>query len=94
MAEQRLIALQLDAVTKTQIAEITGHDKLNSALGYLAGWNMSFAHVTISGGVYDGNPELLATYRTDTGAPNVGYAIGAVWHDDHGLSDGSIAFHS
>ena len=88
MTEQRTITLNVDAVTKTQIAEITGHDKLNAALGYLSGWNMSFTHVTISGGVFDGNPELLATYREDADAPCVGYVIGAVWHDDH------FGFHS
>jgi hypothetical protein len=42
MTEQRTITLNMDAVTKTEIAEITGHDKLNAALGYLSGWNMTF----------------------------------------------------
>lgn len=88
MTDQRTITLNLDAVTKTEIAEITGHDKLHAALGYLSVWNMSFAHVTISGGVFDGNPELLATYRADADAPSVGYTIGAVWHGDH------FGFHS
>jgi hypothetical protein len=88
MTEQRTITLNVDAVTKTEIAEITGHDKLNAALGYLSGWNMTFPHVTISGGVFDGNPELLAAYRTNADDRRPGYVIGAVWHDDH------FGFHS
>ena len=88
MTERRTITLNMDAVTKTWIAEITGHDKLNNALGYLSGWNMTLPHVTISGGVFDGNPELLAIYRADADATSVGYAIGAVWHGDH------FGFHS
>jgi hypothetical protein len=92
MAEQRTITLNLDAVTRTQIAEITSHEKLNSALGYLAGWNMTFPHVTISGGVYDGNPELLAAYRTNADDLRPGYVIGGVWHDDP--TGGHFGFHS
>ena len=88
MTEQRTITLTVDAVARTRIAEITGHDKLNAALGYLAGWNMSFPHVTISGGVYGGTPELIAAYRADTDDTRPGYVIGAVWHDDH------FGFHS
>jgi len=87
MTEQRLIDMQLDAVTKTKIAEITGQDKLNAAIGYLAGWNMSLPHATISGGVFDGNPELLATYRSGKNVSDC-YVIGAVWHGDH------FGFHS
>ena len=87
MTEQRLIDMQLDAVTKTKIAEITGHDKLNEAIGYLAGWNMSFPHVAIGGGSYDGAPELYANYRKEPDGP-IGYQIGAVWHGDH------FGFHS
>ena len=87
MTEQRIIDMQLDAVTKTKIAEITGHDKLNEAIGYLAGWNMSFPHLAIGGGVFDGNPELLATYRRGADVSEC-YVIGAVWHGDH------FGFHS
>lgn len=87
MTEQRNITLTLNAVDMTEIAEITGHDKLYTALGYLMQWNMTFPHVTIGGGSYDGAPELYAIYRKELNGP-IGYSIGAVWHDDH------FGFHS
>ena len=87
MSEQRHIDMHLDAVTLHQIREITGNQRFYEALGYLTSWNMTYGYVRIAGGVYDGNPELIATYKEDITAP-VGYCIGAVWHEDH------FGFHS
>jgi hypothetical protein len=87
MSEDRTINFYLDAVTKTKIVEVTGVSEFNNAVGYLSSWNMAFPHLTIHGGVYDGTPEIIATYRKEPDGP-VGYQIGAVWHDDH------FGFHS
>jgi hypothetical protein len=87
MAEQRTIDIMIDAVTLHQIRELTGYQRFYEALGYLTSWNMAFGYVRITGGIYDGNPELIATYKDTLTAP-VGYQIGAVWHDDH------FGFHS
>lgn len=83
MTNQRTITLLINTDDQAAIAEITSHDRLFSVIGSLSTWNMRYAHVTISGGVFDGNPELLATYRVDADAPSVGYTICAVWHGDH-----------
>ena len=87
MAERRTVNLDINAAIITSIAGITGKKELFIAIGYLSQWNMSFAHVDIIGGVYDGNPELVATYR-DEERGLIKYQIGAVWHDDH------FGFHS
>lgn len=87
MAEQRTIDLQMDAETQMKIREAATVAEYNNAVGYLASWNMSFGYVSILGGVYDGNPEITATYRKEAGGP-IGYQIGAVWHTDH------FGFHS
>lgn len=87
MAEQRTVDIFLDATVQTQIRELTGSQRFYEALGYLTSWNMTFGYVRITGGFYSGNPELIATYKTDAKA-GVGYCIGAVWHGDH------FGFHS
>lgn len=87
MAEQRTIDIMIDAVTLHHIRELTGSQRYHEALGYLTSWNMSYSYVRITGGVYDGNPELIATYKDNPTAP-VEYQIGAVWHGDH------FGFHS
>ena len=79
-----------DADTLTSIAEITGNKELFQAIGYLSQWGMgsaTYAYCEIFGGVYDGNPELIATYRTEERGV-ITYQIGAVWHGDH------FGFHS
>ena len=68
--------------TLTNIAEITGNRELYIALGYLTTWSMGsdrYAVCEIIGGVYDGNPELVATYRAEEQGP-ITYQIGAIWH--------------
>ena len=68
--------------TLTNIAEITGNRELYIALGYLTTWGMGsdrYAVCEIIGGVYDGNPELVATYRAEEQGP-ITYQIGAIWH--------------
>ena len=86
---ERTIELCLDADKHVEIAEIVGNKELFSAIGYLSQWNMNLAKVRIIGGVYDGNPELTATYwRHSTEGEPITYQIGAVWHDDH------FGFHS
>lgn len=87
MAEFRNIDMFLDATKITEIAQITGHAALNQALGYLMQWNLTYPYLRIAGGVYGGNPELIASYKSHA-LGNVEYAIGAVWHDDH------FGFHS
>lgn len=87
MAEFRNLDICLDAVTAHQIREVTGSQRFHEALGYLSSWNMTYGYVRITGGIYSGNPELIATYKDEANGP-VCYQIGAVWHDDH------FGFHS
>ena len=64
------------------ITEIAGHEKLMSAIGYLATWNITgFPVVTITRDRHD-TADLFASYR-DPDHPERRYSIGAVWHDDH-----------
>jgi hypothetical protein len=86
----RTIRLGLDADTIVKIAEITGNDQFFRAIGYFTQWatgSDNYAYVEIIGGVYDGNPEIIATYRKEERGP-ITYQIGAVWHGDH------FGFHS
>lgn len=83
----RITRLGLDADTIINIAEITGNDELFKAIGYLSTWGITYPFCEIIGGVYDGNPELVATYRREERGP-IAYQIGAVWHADH------FGFHS
>ena len=76
----RTVRFGIEAETVTDIAEITGNTELFRALGYLMQWNLNHAFVEIIGGVYDGNPEIIATYRREEGGP-LTYQIGAVWHE-------------
>lgn len=97
----RNVRIGLDADTIVNIAEITGNDALFSAVGYLSMWNMSHPVCEIIGGVYDGTPELVATYRREQGGP-ITYQIGAVWHETTSLdpltglpvTTGHFGFHS
>jgi hypothetical protein len=96
----RAIRLGLDADTIVNIAEITGNSELFRAIGYLSQWNLNHAYVEIIGGVYDGNPELVATYRREERGP-ITYQIGAVWHEGKGVDiitgepvAGHFGFHS
>ena len=84
---ERNIELCIDTYA---LSEITGNAELFKAIGYLSQWNMNLAKVRIIGGVYSGNPELIATYwRHNNNEPQtIAYQIGAVWHDDH------FGFHS
>ena len=86
----RTISCGIDADTLVNIAEITGNLELWRALGYLTQWatgSDKYAYVEIIGGVYDGNPEIIATYRKEERGP-ITYQIGAIWHGDH------FGFHS
>jgi len=87
MTEKRTTTSTINAVTLTEIAQITGGEALYKAIGYLSTWNMTFPHLHLQGGIYDGAPEIIATYRREDGGP-IGYQIGAIWHDDH------FGFHS
>lgn len=86
---ERTIELSIDADKHVEMAEIAGNAELLKAIGYLSQWNMNLKKVRIIGGVYDGKPELVATYwrHTTEGEP-IAYQIGAVWHGDH------FGFHS
>ena len=86
----RTIRFGIDADTLVNIAEITGNVELFRAIGYLTQWatgSDKYAYVEIIGGVYDGNPEIIATYRKEERGP-ITYQIGAIWHGDH------FGFHS
>jgi hypothetical protein len=91
----RALSINIDAVQITEIAEITSHAQLYQAFGYLSLWNLSFTICEISGGVFDGIPELVATYRREDRGP-IGYQVGAVWHPngDEGCGEGHFGFHS
>jgi hypothetical protein len=92
-----------DADTLTNIAEITGNEKLYTAIGYLTSWSVgsaNYAFCEIFGGVYDGNPELIATYRAEERGV-ITYQIGAVWHEGSAIDGttglrlaGHFGFHS
>ena len=85
----RNIGFGIDADTMVAIAEITGNAELFKAIGYLSQWNLNLARVRIIGGVYDGTPELIATYwRHNEHDQPIAYQLGAVWHGDH------FGFHS
>mgnify|MGYP000190823518 CR=1 FL=1 len=98
MPETRTITLNMDADLKTKIAEVTGYEALHQAVGYLAGWNMTFGHVEITAHDTD-LIELSAVYRDDPSGP-IRYVIGALWqdnpdHKDHPTpADGRFTFHS
>lgn len=83
----RTISLGLASEMLTRIAEITGGAELSQAIGYLASWNLAHPYCEIIGGIYDGTPEIVATYRKEQRGP-ITYQIGAVWHGDH------FGFHS
>lgn len=89
-ARDRIVRFGIAAETLTAIAEITGTSPVCEAIGYLSQWAVAseqYAYCEIIGGVYDGNPEIIATYRKEERGP-ITYQIGAVWHDDH------FGFHS
>lgn len=83
MAEVRTTIIHIDAVERTRMQAATDHDEWFRAIGYLATWNMTFPTVEIRA---DGETDLVAVYRDEEG--NIGYVIGAVWHD------GRYGFHS
>lgn len=83
----RIIRYGIDADTTVNIVEITGNDLFFRAVGYLTTWNLSYAYCEVIAGVYDGVPEIVATYRREERGP-ITYQIGAVWHGDH------FGFHS
>ena len=85
----RMIELAIDADAMVRLSEASSNAELFKAIGYLSQWNLNLRKVRILGDVYDGNPELVATYwRHDTEGEAIAYQIGAVWHNDH------FGFHS
>jgi len=93
--KNRAIAINLSPDQITAIAEITGNEKLQAAIGYLSLWNLSLPICEIVGGVYDGIPEMIAIYRAEDRGPIL-YNIGAVWHPSGAdyESEGHFGFHS
>lgn len=86
---ERTITMNLEPDTMIAMAEIAGNAELFKAIGYLSQWNMNMGDVRLVGGVYDGNPEIIATYWRDyKNDQTIAYQIGAVWHGDH------FGFHS
>lgn len=73
----QLLLTQEDMIT---IAEsINAWDKLWYAIGYLSGWSAD-TYPTVR--IYrDGKTDIVAVYLK--GDNELGYVIGAVWHDDH-----------
>lgn len=78
MAEIRNAIIHIDATERTQMQAATNHDEWFRAIGYLSTWNMTFPTVEIH---IDGETDMVAVYKDEN--DNVGYVIGAVWHDDH-----------
>ena len=75
----RNIQLLLSQEDMIIIAEEIGTwDKLWEAIGYLSTWNLSYPIVRIH---RDGKTDMVAVYLK--GDNELGYVIGAVWHDDH-----------
>jgi hypothetical protein len=94
MTDYRTTVISLDVDQILDIAEITNHINFHKALGYLSAWNPSLPYCQIRGGVYDGTPELIATYRREAGGA-IAYQIGAVWHSHgDGIGEGHFGFHS
>lgn len=96
----RTVRFNIEAETVTDIAEIVGNAELFRAIGYLVQWNLNHAFVEIIGGVYSGNPEIIATYRNEERGP-ITYQIGAVWHEGKSIDGltgeplpGHFGFHS
>jgi hypothetical protein len=99
----RTLNLHFADDTLTRIAEITGNKELFQAIGYLSQWGMgsaNYAVCEIIGGVYDGTPELIATYRAEERGP-ITYQIGAIWHEGKAIDgatgepvSGHFGFHS
>jgi hypothetical protein len=93
--QDRTIRFGIAAETLTAIAEITGNQALHHAIGYLTQWNLAHPFCEIIGGVYDGTPELVATYRKEERGP-ITYQIGAVWHEGKaidGMTGDTVAGH-
>lgn len=78
MAEQRQVTLRMDSVTQMKMQHATNAEEWFRAIGYLSTWNMSFPTVVIRA---DGETDMTAVYKDEN--DNVGYVIGAVWHQDH-----------
>ena len=53
-------------------------EKVQSAIGYLSTWNLSYPICNI---YTDGDTDFTAVYLDDTGTRQ--YVIGAVWHGEH-----------
>lgn len=65
-----------------------GNEEIQKAIGYLSVWNWDgYSHVDIVLMGKKGEMEMIATYRHEKGG-EMGYTIGAVWHNDH------FGFHS
>ena len=58
MTQNRTVEIMLTREQVADVQDITGFEKFNAAIGYLSAWNMSFPQVSISGGVWDENPEM------------------------------------
>ena len=87
MTDTRRVDYQFSAVELTELVINVGKNEreVYRALGYLSTWNMSYPIVKIwINAKYN---ELNAAYFSEDGV-ECGYAIGAVWHDDH------FGFHS
>lgn len=81
---ERTIEISIDPDTHVEIAGITGNAELFQAIGYLSQWNMNMKQVRIHAGLYDGTPEIIATYwRNKSEGEPIAYQIGAIWHGTH-----------
>jgi hypothetical protein len=81
----RNIQYAFDAVELNAVHHATDYKQVESALGYLSSWNMSFPIVTI---YIAGDEEIRAVYYNKADDKRAGYVLAAVWHDDH------FGFHS
>ena len=74
----RTVSININPLEVAKICGKVGEDNFNRAIGYLATWNYTYPSVTIYA---DDETDLVAVYRSKD--DEIGYVIGAVWHDDH-----------
>ncbi len=95
------IELLVDAVSLHMLREQTDPKSVQDAVGYLATWNLTHEHVTITASV--DQLELVACYYRDKPEPSPvdsqrerpAYVIGAVWHaPETPIDTGHFSFHS
>ena len=76
----RNIQYAFDAVELNAVHHATDYKQVESALGYLSSWNMSFPIVTI---YIAGDEEIRAVYYNKADDKRAVCTLTAVWSEDH-----------